>query len=133
MPATRAPKAVNSLNEMRLPSFSARPVTVTLAEAPISVPLPPRQAPSDRAHHSICPSGPAPSWPSRLATSGVVTAVLGKLRLTGERKPDTQGIDSAHTSHVARGERPRPTEIRTMIQARARAGVHIRPVATPEP
>ena len=35
-----------------MPARSAMPATVRLAEAPISVPLPPRQAPSESDHHS---------------------------------------------------------------------------------
>ena len=48
--------AMNSLNPIRIPCRSASPSVVTLADAPIGVPLPPRQAPSESAHQSTRPS-----------------------------------------------------------------------------
>ena len=39
-------------NRNGMPLRSAIPATVRFADAPISVPLPPRQAPSESDHHS---------------------------------------------------------------------------------
>jgi hypothetical protein len=74
-PATREPKAVNSMNEMRLPSFLGEPgdrdvgrgadQRAVAAEAGAERQRPPQ----DLA------VGPALSCASRLATSGMVTAV----------------------------------------------------------
>src|SRR5512147_3182912 len=61
------------------PLRSAMPATVRLALAPISVPLPPRQAPSDNAHHSgIKPSGP-PNVGAIALIIGIIVATNGML------------------------------------------------------
>ena len=43
----------NLPKEILYPFDSAIPTVTTLAEAPMMVPLPPKQAPKDRAHHSV--------------------------------------------------------------------------------
>lgn len=50
MAVTGTPKRRNETNGMWCPSFSSSPTVVTLALAPIRVPLPPRQAPSASDH-----------------------------------------------------------------------------------
>ena len=43
---------IKDTNPIWTPFFSAMPATMTFAEAPMSVPFPPRQAPKDKAHQS---------------------------------------------------------------------------------
>ena len=50
--ANGAPTRVKPQKPIGSPRRSAMPTATTLAEAPTSVPLPPRQAPSASAHHS---------------------------------------------------------------------------------
>ncbi len=50
---------IKPIKLMGYPSRDAMPETITLAEAPIMVPLPPRHAPRDKAHHR----GPIFMWP----------------------------------------------------------------------
>ena len=46
------PKAINFLNEIGYPAFSAKPNVITFADAPTGEPFPPRHAPSARDHHT---------------------------------------------------------------------------------
>ena len=52
------------MNRNAMPARSASPATTRFAEAPISVPFPPRQAPSDSDHHS----GSSAASPPRLGS-----------------------------------------------------------------
>ncbi len=47
----RKPYFVNVINDKFFPLFEAIPAATTFAEAPIRVPLPPKQAPRERGHH----------------------------------------------------------------------------------
>ena len=71
---------INGINAIWTPFFSAIPATITFAEAPMSVPFPPRQAPKDNAHQSgsnsdgeIPPKLPI-SW-----INGIMVATKGML------------------------------------------------------
>ena len=44
------PVLKNLLNDISFPDSSARPAATTLADAPMMVPLPPKQAPNANAH-----------------------------------------------------------------------------------
>ena len=44
------PVLKNLLNDISLPDSSASPAATTLADAPMIVPLPPKQAPNAKAH-----------------------------------------------------------------------------------
>ena len=70
------------------PLRSPMPATVRLAEAPIKVPLPPRQAPSDRHHHSgwICPAPPNDG--AMFLISGIMVATNGMLSTIADRTAD---------------------------------------------
>ena len=46
------PYFVKPMKEMSYPSLLAMPDSTTLADAPTSVPLPPKHAPKEMAHHS---------------------------------------------------------------------------------
>ena len=68
-----------------MPARSAMPATVRLALAPISVPLPPRQAPSDSDHQSgSSPSGP-PKVGAMLLITGIIVATKGILSMIADR------------------------------------------------
>src|SRR5659263_569954 len=71
------------MKEMWWPAFSARPTVTTLAEAPIMVPFPPKQAPRDRDHQSTPDSAPGMVW-FRKAMIGSMVAVKGMLSMKAE-------------------------------------------------
>src|SRR5215510_16382861 len=74
------------------PARSAMPATVRLALAPISVPLPPRQAPSDRDHQSgISASGP-PKVGAMLLITGIMVATNGMLSMIADRMAEAHRI-----------------------------------------
>ncbi len=74
------------------PLRSAMPATVRLADAPTSVPLPPRQAPSDRHHHSgLILSGP-PNVDAMLLISGIIVATNGMLSTIDDRMAEAHRI-----------------------------------------
>src|SRR5512147_1397332 len=54
------------------PLRSAMPATVRLALAPMRVPLPPRQAPSDNAHHT----GEMASVPPKLGAIALIIGIM---------------------------------------------------------
>ena len=63
----------------------AMPATTTLAEAPINVPLPPKQAPSDKAHHTGIMTSRPPTDSSIDLIIGIMVATNGMLSITLER------------------------------------------------
>ncbi len=72
---------------MGLPYLEAMPATMTLADAPIRVPLPPRQAPRARAHQvgsigipEICPM---------VCSKGIIVATNGMLSTKAEAIADS--------------------------------------------
>ena len=70
-------------------AFSAKAATVRLALAPISVPLPPRQAPRASAHHTgskVSGGMPCPAD----CRSGIMVATKGMLSNTEESSAETQ-------------------------------------------
>ena len=73
------------MNVISCPYFLLMSESTTLAEAPMSVPLPPRQAPSDSAHHRAVPSRPSASSAKMI---GIIVATNGmlsrKLEMTAE-------------------------------------------------
>ena len=87
-----------------MPLRSAMPATVRLAVAPISVPLPPRQAPSDRHHHSgaIC-AGPPKAGAMPLIT-GIITATNGMLSTIAARNADSQRMMTPAERDIAAGD-----------------------------
>ena len=70
----------------------AMPATITLAEAPISVPLPPKQAPSDRAHQTGIIASRPPIAGSIDFSIGIIVATKGILSIAAETIADTQRI-----------------------------------------
>ena len=70
----------------------AIPATITLADAPISVPLPPKQAPSDRAHHTGIIASRPPIAGSMDFNIGIIVATKGILSIAAETMADTQRI-----------------------------------------
>ena len=67
------------------PFFSAMPATITFAEAPMSVPFPPRHAPKDNAHQSGSNSvGEIPPKLPIWWISGIIVATKGMLSTKAE-------------------------------------------------
>ena len=73
---------------MGLPSRAAMPATITLAEAPINVPFPPRQAPSDNAHQTGIMISLPPKPSSIDFNIGIMVATNGMLSTMAEKKAD---------------------------------------------
>ena len=71
------------------PSRAAIPATITFADAPISVPLPPRHAPSDSAHHTGIIASRPPSASSIAFSVGIIVATNGMLSTTADAAADT--------------------------------------------
>ena len=74
---------IYAIKEIWYPAFSASPTVTTLALAPIMVPFPPRQAPSDSDHQSTPDSAPGMVW-FRKAMMGSMVAVKGMLSMKAE-------------------------------------------------
>src|SRR5512138_3212065 len=70
------------------PLRSPMPATVRLAEAPISVPLPPRQAPSERHHQSGSILSAPPKAGAMLLMSGIIVATKGMLSTIADKNAD---------------------------------------------
>ena len=82
---------VKPANVTGRPAFSAMLATTMLADAPISVPLPPRQAPRERDHHSGLRSVTPPSLPGSWI-SGIIVATKGILSTKADARADSQRI-----------------------------------------
>jgi len=80
------PTIRNSLNFIGVPFLSAMPATITLAEAPIREPLPPRQAPK-ASDHQIDSMGIWESWPTS-CNNGIMVATKGMLSTKAEASAD---------------------------------------------
>src|SRR5216683_2565009 len=74
------------------------PATVRLAEAPMSVPLPPRQAPSDSAHHSGMMCWGPPRCGAICLISGIIAATNGMLSTIAESTAEPQRMATAVVS-----------------------------------
>ena len=73
---------------MGRPSREAMPETMTLAEAPIKVPLPPKQAPNDKAHQTGIIAALPPKLSSIDFSIGIMVATKGILSTMAEKKAD---------------------------------------------
>lgn len=71
------------------PSLAAIPATITLAEAPINVPLPPKQAPKDSAHHTGIIASLPPKLISMAFKVGIIVATKGILSTMAENRAET--------------------------------------------
>src|SRR5215470_18798947 len=78
-----------------MPARSAMPATVRLALAPISVPLPPRQAPSDSDHQRGRIAAGPPKVGAMFLITGIIVATKGILSMIAERNAEAQRITSA--------------------------------------
>lgn len=77
-----------------IPFFSDMPATMTFAEAPISVPFPPRQAPRDNAHQSGSNSvGDIPPKLPIWWISGIIVATKGMLSTKAEAMAENHNIN----------------------------------------
>ena len=74
------------------------PATARLAEAPISVPLPPRQAPSESAHHSGITCSAPPRCGAISLISGTIAATNGMLSTIAERNAKPHRMTTAVTN-----------------------------------
>src|SRR5918997_4518661 len=75
------------VNEV-IPSRATSPATTRLAEAPISVKLPPRQAPKESDHHrGSTVAASYPRFSASCSITGTIVAVNGMLSTTPEAKP----------------------------------------------
>ena len=83
---------------MGYPCCSANPAATTFAEAPINVPLPPRQQPNDKAHTSGVNGNPK-SESARPATTGIIVVVKGMLSMNAETNAETQIINKMATAN----------------------------------
>ena len=72
------------------PSRCAMPATMTLAEAAISEPLPPKQAPSDKAHQTGIMASRPPREVSIDLIIGIMVATNGMLSMAVDTKADNQ-------------------------------------------
>ena len=88
---TGSPAFIKLINVIECPAFSAKPDVTTFAEAPISVPLPPKHAPSAKAHHKIFASTPGITC-ERYATIGSIVAVKGILSTIALITAETHNI-----------------------------------------
>ena len=81
---------MKGINLIGCPSRAAIPAIMTLAEAPIMVPFPPKHAPNERAHHA----GIIISLPPRLSSMdlsmGIIVATNGMLSTMLEKIAETQ-------------------------------------------
>ena len=76
------------------PFFSAMPATMTFAEAPISVPLPPKHAPKDNAHQSGSSSvGEIPPRLPIWCIRGIMVATKGMLSTKAEAIAENHKIN----------------------------------------
>ena len=69
------PVLKNLLKDMSWPASSAKPAATTFADAPIIVPLPPRQAPSASAHANGPRANPSSGLEANSITTGTMVAV----------------------------------------------------------
>ena len=76
--------------EMGCPCLDAIPATITLAEAPISVAFPPKQAPRERAHHTGIMASRPPREASMDLSIGIMVATKGMLSIAPETMAETQ-------------------------------------------
>lgn len=83
---------IKPLKVITTPFFSESPATMTLAEAPISVPLPPRQAPKDKAHQKGLKFSIPPICPI-FCISGIIVATKGMLSIKAEAIADNHKIN----------------------------------------
>src|SRR5262245_18174607 len=81
--------SVKVTNRNGMPLRSAMPATVRLAAGPTSVPLLPRQAPSDRHHQSGSILSAPPSAGALSLIRGIMVATNGILSMIADRKADT--------------------------------------------
>src|SRR5262249_12364591 len=83
-----------SLKKVRKPKEtplrSAIPATVKLALAPIKVPFPPRQAPSDRAHQTGRNASSPPKLDPIPLMTGIIVATKGMLSMKADSSAEAQ-------------------------------------------
>ena len=82
----------NLTNPIGCPSREARPATITFAEAPINVPFPPKQAPSDNAHHTGIMASLPPKAGSIDFNIGIMVATNGILSIALDNTADEPKI-----------------------------------------
>ena len=78
-----------SINVNRYPCCSATPAHTTFADAPIKVPLPPRQAPRANAHTNGCSGKSKSSFSANDITTFTIIVVNGMLSTKAEAIADT--------------------------------------------
>ena len=77
--------SMNGTNRMGCPERSANPATTRFADAPISVPFPPRHAPSASDHHRGIKCSVPPNAGAMDLISGIMVATKGMLSTKAER------------------------------------------------
>src|SRR4029453_17655032 len=82
-----------STNRKVVPARSDSPATTRFAEAPISVPFPPRQAPSDSAHHKGSNAASPPNADPIALISGIIVATNGILSMNADSTADAHRIE----------------------------------------
>lgn len=85
-------QAINPIKLMGFPFRVAIPATITLADAPISVPFPPKQAPRESAHQTGIIASRPPIASSMDFSIGIMVATNGILSMAAETMADTQII-----------------------------------------
>ena len=83
------PYVVNSINLIGYPLFFEISDETTLADAPINVRLPPRQAPADSDHHRTLFPCTMMLW-LIISTSGIIAATYGILSMKPDNIPEPQ-------------------------------------------
>src|SRR6185369_18051596 len=81
-----------------MPLRSAMPATARFAAAPVSVALPPRQAPSERHHQSGSIALGPPKAGAMLLITGIMAATNGMLSKIAERMAEDQRITEPATA-----------------------------------
>ena len=93
------------------------PDTVRFADAPISVPLPPKQAPSDSATHSGRMAASPPNCGAMACNTGIIAATKGMLSMIADR------IAALHSTMLA--VRPRLPDVPARISCASQASAPV--------
>ena len=84
---------MKGINLIGWPSRAAMLAMITFAEAPIIVPLPPKHAPKDKAHHAGIITSLPPMLSSIDLSIGIIVATKGMLSTMLDRMAETQIVN----------------------------------------
>ena len=108
MPAINTLNSITGIDQIKnrkklsgCPSRWASPATITLADAPISVPLPPKQAPNESAHHTGIMASRPPIVGSMVLSIGIMVATNGMLSIALESTADEPKIKNTLLGYIS--------------------------------